>query len=167
MIRWVVLLLHGVGWHKDSWKIQTVLVHQVGSWFLLLADNSHVWDFTWLLECPHTAWWLGCKTVHSKHRGENYRCFMVEPWRLHSVMSTTFYWSKELQHQPGREGRGSKHHLSMGGVAKNVQPCLFSVHKLFTFLLHTKHHPLPRCPSPKVLCYYSMKFRLEVPDFVI
>lgn len=147
-ILWVILLLHCVGWHKDSWKIQNVLIHQAGSWFLLLAGNSVAWDFTWLLECPHTVG-LGSKMVHSKHKGESCKYFMAEPWRLHSVMSATFYWSKELQGQPRSEGRGSNHHLSMGRWAKNVRPCLFSVHKRFTVLLHTKRHHLPRPPPPK------------------
>lgn len=125
-------------------------------------------------ECPHTAWRLGSKIVHSKHRGEDCGSFMAEPWELHSVTSTTSYWSKELPGQPRLEGRGSKYHLSNGGVVKNVQPCLilhslFPAHKLLTFLLQTKYSHCLSSPPPtlKVLSHYGIKVRLDVHDVVI
>lgn len=31
-----------------------------------------MWDSMWLFECPHIAWWVGSKTIPSKHKSKSY-----------------------------------------------------------------------------------------------
>lgn len=136
-------LLHGVGWHKGSWKMQM-------SSFIRRGAGADCWLA--VPSCETSRSRLRVLTrLHSKHTGESCRSVMAEPWKLQC----------HIQHILVAKGvirpaltRGERKRTPFNGKsAKELQPCLTTtVHSLSTNL-HSHAYkacsPSPQVPAPQ------------------